>query len=550
MTTTDRRGVSVDATDTAIAGSPNPGLAIKAPCLVGTLGNITLSGLQTIDGVALAAGNRVLVWQQTDQTTNGLYNVSTGTWTRTIDANSNDKWAAGMSVAVSGGATLTGDLFQVTSTDPITLGTTNITFLQGNPVPAARNINTTAPLAGGGTLGADRTLSLTIGATFATVGGALQTIAATGDVTWSANSYVTTITALAVTTAKLAGAAVTYAKMQNVAASRLLGNPTGGATSASEITLGSTLAFSGSALQTAALTGDVTASANSFATTVAKIAGTTVSGTTGTVNAVFSNSPTLVTPVLGTATATKITAANGLSNGFTLTAAAGTNGALAMGAGGALVFTLGSTVDSFAVNDHNGNTVFSATETVPGTANSTAVIFSGQLSGADIATTASAANAFIDTGAGGQLKRSTSSLVYKRDVEPLDPAIALHVLSAAEPIWYRSKCAGDNQAWSFYGLGAEDMAAVDPRLVHFGYQDDDFEDVTVPDLDRGEPFTKVERRRKAGATLKPDGVQYERLVPHLLAGWQAHEARIASLEARIVALESMLAKVSSSTEST
>lgn len=69
----------------------------------------------------------------------------------------------------------------------------------------------------------------------------------------------------------IANAAVTYAKMQNVAASRLLGNPTGSAAAPSEISLGTTLAFSGTAVQTTALTGDVTTAANSFATTLANI---------------------------------------------------------------------------------------------------------------------------------------------------------------------------------------------------------------------------------------------------------------------------------------
>jgi hypothetical protein len=62
--------------------------------------------------------------------------------------------------------------------------------------------------------------------------------------------------------------AVTYGKFQQVAASSLVGNPTGALANAQGITLGATLAFSGTALQTAALTGDVTASANSFATTI------------------------------------------------------------------------------------------------------------------------------------------------------------------------------------------------------------------------------------------------------------------------------------------
>lgn len=63
--------------------------------------------------------------------------------------------------------------------------------------------------------------------------------------------------------------AVSYAKMQNVTASRLLGNPTASAAAPSEISLGASLAFSGSALQTGAGTGDVTWAANSFATTIA-----------------------------------------------------------------------------------------------------------------------------------------------------------------------------------------------------------------------------------------------------------------------------------------
>lgn len=60
-----------------------------------------------------------------------------------------------------------------------------------------------------------------------------------------------------------------------------------------------------------ALTGDVTGSGpGSTATTVAKIAGTTVSGTTGTTNVVFSNSPTMVTPNIGAATGTSLTVNN------------------------------------------------------------------------------------------------------------------------------------------------------------------------------------------------------------------------------------------------
>ena len=55
------------------------------------------------------------------------------------------------------------------------------------------------------------------------------------------------ITANAITTSLILDANVTYAKIQNVAASRVLGNPTGAPAAVSEISLGAGLAFSGSA---------------------------------------------------------------------------------------------------------------------------------------------------------------------------------------------------------------------------------------------------------------------------------------------------------------
>src|SRR5258708_22563853 len=66
------------------------GRAIKAPCLVATTANIVLSGVQTIDGVTVGNGaQRVLVKNQTDQITNGIYLPNTGTWTLAPDATRN-----------------------------------------------------------------------------------------------------------------------------------------------------------------------------------------------------------------------------------------------------------------------------------------------------------------------------------------------------------------------------------------------------------------------------------------------------------------------------
>jgi len=45
-------------------------------------GNLTLSGTQTVDGIAVTAGQRVLVKDQTTTTQNGIYLCAAGAWTR------------------------------------------------------------------------------------------------------------------------------------------------------------------------------------------------------------------------------------------------------------------------------------------------------------------------------------------------------------------------------------------------------------------------------------------------------------------------------------
>jgi hypothetical protein len=138
MATTDIRGATVSAADPPISTSPNPDLAIKAPVRVATTGsNITLAGLQTIDGVALSAGDRVLVKDETDATTNGLYNATTGPWTRTIDAANNSQFAQGMQVAVTSGTANAGINYKLTTTSPITLGTSSLTFASQSATIAA-----------------------------------------------------------------------------------------------------------------------------------------------------------------------------------------------------------------------------------------------------------------------------------------------------------------------------------------------------------------------------------------------------------------------------
>jgi hypothetical protein len=134
-----------------------------------------------------------------------------------------------------------------------------------------------------------------------------------------------------------------------------------------------------------------------------------------------------------------------------------------------------------------------------------------------VATTAAAANAVLDSGAGNTLLRSTSSRRYKREIRPLDPGEADRVLALC-PVRYRSAAAQDRPEWSWYGLVAEDVAAVDPRLVHW---------VDESDAD-------------GGRRLRPDAVQYDRLSVLLIDVVRRQRAAIAGLTARIEALEGRL----------
>ena len=102
-------------------------LAIKAPVRVATTANITLSGLQTIDGVALAANDRVLVKDQTTGAHNGIYVASTGLWQRAKDWNGSGDVVTGTMVLVTDGSTNTGR-WSVTTSGTITIGTTSITL--------------------------------------------------------------------------------------------------------------------------------------------------------------------------------------------------------------------------------------------------------------------------------------------------------------------------------------------------------------------------------------------------------------------------------------
>ena len=106
------------------------GLDIKDSVKVATTANITLSGTQTIDGVAVSADERVLVKDQSTASQNGLYLCKASTWARTDDLAAGVD-AAGMFTFVEQGSTQADQGF-VCSSDKgsAVVGTNNLAFTQ------------------------------------------------------------------------------------------------------------------------------------------------------------------------------------------------------------------------------------------------------------------------------------------------------------------------------------------------------------------------------------------------------------------------------------
>ncbi|MBK5003280.1 hypothetical protein IAE37_005556 [Pseudomonas sp. S31] len=101
----------------------------KHSVLVATTAAIALSGLQTIDGVALSAGARVLVKNQAAAKDNGLYLVvAGGAWTRCTDADTSTKVTPGMLVLVERGTVNADSAWQLLTDAPITLGVTALDY--------------------------------------------------------------------------------------------------------------------------------------------------------------------------------------------------------------------------------------------------------------------------------------------------------------------------------------------------------------------------------------------------------------------------------------
>ena len=108
------------------------GISSRPPVRVVATGNITLSAAQTIDGVAVAAGDDVLVVGQTTASQNGVYTVAAGAWTRRTDEDASNELIAGASWLVTAGTANSGSTWRLATTGTITVGTTSISIVKAD----------------------------------------------------------------------------------------------------------------------------------------------------------------------------------------------------------------------------------------------------------------------------------------------------------------------------------------------------------------------------------------------------------------------------------
>lgn len=276
-----------DAATKAYVDAARSGLDVKASVRVatttaGTLATSFANG-QIVDGVTLVTGDRILIKNQAGGSENGIYTVNaTGAPTRATDADANTEVTPGMFTFVEDGTTNAASGWVLSNTGSISLGTTALTFALFS---MAGNI-----MAGAGLSKTGDVLSVGTASTSRIVVNADTIDLATTDV--SAGSNYTRVTVDAYGRVTAADSPLVVAAGKTLTANNTL-TLTGTDTASVAFGGGGTVAYVANKLSVFA------------ATSSAELAGV-ISDETGTGALVFANTPTLVTPVLGAASATTI----------------------------------------------------------------------------------------------------------------------------------------------------------------------------------------------------------------------------------------------------
>ena len=308
------------------------GYAIKAECQVATTVNITLSGLQTIDGYTTLSGDRVLVKNQTNQANNGIYVAAAGAWSRSPDANTYASLVSAF-VFIQNGSTQQNSGWACTISAGGTLGVTPITWSQ--------LASATAYFAGTGLTLSGYTFSITAVGTAGTYGSASSVPVFVTNSSGQVTSVTNTSISIAPSqiNATIPNSGLTNSSITvNGSVISLGGSATVTANTTNALTIGTGLSgtsFNGSSAVTVAIA-NTAVSAGSYTlgnftvNAQGQLTAASSTSTTGSGNVVLANSPTLVTPALGTPSAlvgTNITGtASGLSiGGNAATATSSTN---------------------------------------------------------------------------------------------------------------------------------------------------------------------------------------------------------------------------------
>ena len=214
------------------------GLGPKAACQCGTTANITLLGLQTIDGYTTLANDRVLVKNQTLSQFNGIYIASTTTWTRATDMDVWSEVPGAYTVILNGGQQDTGWVCTATAS-----GTINVTAMPWVQFSAASTY-----FAGTGLSLSSNTFSITPVGTAGTYGSA----SAVPVFVTNASGQITSVTntSIAITNTQVSGLGTMSTQNANSVAitGGSIDNTTIGSTTASTVkgtTVTATTQFSG-----------------------------------------------------------------------------------------------------------------------------------------------------------------------------------------------------------------------------------------------------------------------------------------------------------------
>lgn len=120
-----------------ISGSANQDFKVSVrAATIANIASMAGGAPNTLDGVALAVNDRILVKDQATASQNGIYSVTAlgtgvnGTWTRTTDTDGAGELTSGAIVAVEEGTINADSQWMLTTDGAITIGTTSLTFVR------------------------------------------------------------------------------------------------------------------------------------------------------------------------------------------------------------------------------------------------------------------------------------------------------------------------------------------------------------------------------------------------------------------------------------